>query len=104
MIIFRKQYEEARKGKTADKGIDEELRTLLDEADALTKRADEGVKRERSPLTIVEKVQISDTTKLVKRLIIDINRDMEKGRAADKNREKLERAVTALKTSIENIL
>ena len=104
MIIFRKQYEEARKGKTADKGIDEELRNLLDEADALTKRADEGVKRERSPLTIVEKVQISDTTKLVKRLIIDINRDMEKGRAADKNREKLERAVTALKTSIENIL
>jgi hypothetical protein len=104
MIIFRKQYEEARKGKTSDKGIDEELRNLLDEADALTKRADEGVKRERSPLTIVEKVQISDTTKLVKRLIIDINRDMEKGRAADKNREKLERAVTALKTSIENIL
>ena len=104
MIIFRKQYEEARSRNKAENGTGEELKNLLEEADLLVKRAEEGVKSERAPITIVEKVQISDTTKLVKRLIIDINKDISGGRAAGKNREKLEKAIIALRTSIENIL
>ena len=101
MIIFKRQYD-----KTVNAGVeaDEELRNLLDEAEALVRQAGEGVKSERSPLTIVEKVQISDTTKLVQRLIIDINRDIKKGRSVEKNREKLKKATEALRTSILNIL
>ena len=68
MIIFKKQYD-----KTVNTNIEagEELRDLLNEAEALVVRAGQGVKSERAPLTIVEKVQISDTTKLVQKLIID---------------------------------
>ncbi len=101
MIIFRKQYENAGSGVNV---ADDELKELLDEAQAMVERAGEGVKSERSPITIVEKVQISDTTALVKKLIIDVNRDIKKGRPADKNTEKLKNAVLALKTSIDNIL
>lgn len=101
MIIFRKQYENAGSEVNA---ADEELKELLNEAQVLLKRAAEGVKSERSPITIVEKVQINDTTAIVKKLIIDINRDLKKGRPADKNKEKLKNAVLALKTSIDNIL
>ena len=101
MIIFKKQYD-----KTVNTGVetDEEVRLLLEEAKDLVKRAGQGVKSERSPLTIVEKVQISDTTKLVQKLIIDLTKDISKGRPADKNKEKLENAVKALRTSIDNIL
>ncbi|MBQ7482327.1 MAG: hypothetical protein IJT80_10685 [Lachnospiraceae bacterium] len=101
MIIFRRQYENAGSGVNV---ADDELKELLDEAQAMVERAGEGVKSERSPITIVEKVQISDTTALVKKLIIDVNRDIKKGRPADKNKEKLKNAVLALKTSIDNIL
>lgn len=101
MIIFRRQYENAGSGVNVADG---ELKELLDEAQAMVERAGEGVKSERSPITIVEKVQISDTTALVKKLIIDVNRDIKKGRPADKNTEKLKNAVLALKTSIDNIL
>ncbi|MCR5407176.1 MAG: hypothetical protein K6E88_10370 [Lachnospiraceae bacterium] len=101
MIIFRRQYENAGSGVNV---ADDELKELLDEAQAMVERAGEGVKSERSPITIVEKVQISDTTALVKKLIIDVNRDIKKGRSADKNTEKLKNAVLALKTSIDNIL
>ena len=101
MIIFRIQYENAGSGVNV---ADDELKELLDEAQAMVERAGEGVKSERSPITIVEKVQISDTTALVKKLIIDVNRDIKKGRPADKNKEKLKNAVLALKTSIDNIL
>lgn len=101
MIIFRRQYENAGSGVNI---ADDELKELLDEAQAMVERAGEGVKSERSPITIVEKVQISDTTALVKKLIIDVNRDIKKGRPADKNTEKLKNAVLALKTSIDNIL
>lgn len=101
MIIFRRQYENAVSGVNV---ADNELKELLDEAQAMVERAGEGVKSERSPITIVEKVQISDTTALVKKLIIDVNRDIKKGRPADKNKEKLKNAVLALKTSIDNIL
>ena len=104
MIIFKKQYEEASKSEKACSTVDDELKSLIIEADTLVKRAQEGVKSERSPMTIVEKVQISDTTKLVKKLIIDINKDISKGKAVDINREKLEKAMTALRVSIENIL
>lgn len=101
MIIFKKQYERAGRALETQ---DEELRSLLNEAAGLIERAGQGVKRERSPVTMVEKIQISDAVKLVKKLMIDIDRDMLKGRPVDKNREKLEKAVTALKTSIDNIL
>lgn len=101
MIIFRRQYEKNGSGQEV---ADEGLKGLLNEAESLVKRAEQGVKKERSPITIVEKVQISDTTKLVKKLMIDINRDIKKGRPYDKNRVKLENAVLALKTSIDNIL
>ena len=101
MIIFRRQYENAGSGVNV---ADDELKELLYEAHAMVERAGEGVKSERSPITIVEKVQISDTTALVKKLIIDVNRDIKKGRPADKNTEKLKNAVLALKTSIDNIL
>jgi hypothetical protein len=101
MIIFRRQYEKNGSGQEV---ADEGLKGLLNEAASLVKRAEQGVKKERSPITIVEKVQISDTTKLVKKLMIDINRDIKKGRPYDKNRVKLENAVLALKTSIDNIL
>lgn len=101
MIIFRRQYENAGSGVNV---ADDELKELLDEAQAMVERAGEGVKSERSPITIVEKVQISDTTALVKKLIINVNRDIKKGRPADKNKEKLKNAVLALKTSIDNIL
>ncbi len=101
MIIFKKQYD-----KTVNTNIEagEELRDLLNEAEALVVRAGQGVKSERAPLTIVEKVQISDTTKLVQKLIIDLNKDIKKGRSTEKSREKLEKAVEALRTSIINIL
>lgn len=103
MIIFRKQYDKAKA--EADNDIyDPQLKGLLEEAAALVSRAGEGVKSERSPLTIVEKVQIRDTTKLVEKLMIDINKDISRGRPADKNCEKLKKAMTALKTGIENIL
>ena len=103
MIIFKKQYE--RVNAIKDEAIDDEgLRELLDEAHALVVRAGEGVKSERSPVTIVEKMQISDATKLVEKLMIDIAKDVKKGRPADKDCEKLKKAVTALKTSIDNIL
>ena len=101
MIIFRRQYENAGSGVNV---ADDKLKELLDEAQAMVERAGEGVESERSPITIVEKVQISDTTALVKKLIIDVNRDIKKGRPADKNTEKLKNAVLALKTSIDNIL
>ncbi|MBR6469083.1 MAG: hypothetical protein IKS84_01785 [Lachnospiraceae bacterium] len=103
MIIFKKQYEKARIG-TAGIDSDEGLKALLDEAKALVNRAGQGVKGERSPVTMIEKIQISDTTKLVQKLIMDIDRDVKKGRPYDKDREKLETAVSALRTSIENIL
>ena len=101
MIIFKKQYE-----KTLNTSVEanEELKGLLDEAESLVKRAGEGVKSERSPLTIVEKVQISDTVKLTQKLIIDVTKDIKKGKSTEKNREKLEKAVTALRTTIQNIL
>jgi hypothetical protein len=101
MIIFKKQYE-----KTLNTSVEasEELKSLLDEAESLVKRAGEGVKSERSPLTIVEKVQISDTVKLTQKLIIDVTKDIKKGKSTEKNREKLEKAVTALSTTIHNIL
>ena len=101
MIIFRKQYE---KTLNTCAEASEELKALLDEAESLVKRAGEGVKSERSPLTIVEKVQISDTVKLVQKLIIDVTKDIKKGKSTEKNREKLEKAVTALRTTIMNIL
>lgn len=104
MIIFRKKYEDACANGAAGTGTDEGLNALIKEAEALIERSEQGVKSERSPITIVEKVQISDTTKLVKKLIIDTGKDIEKGRPTDKNREKLEKAVIALRTSIENIL
>ena len=104
MIIFRKKYENACVLGEAGKCPDDELAALIKEADALIRRSEQGVMSSRSPITIAEKVQISDTTKLVKKLIIDIGKDIEKGRPTDKNREKLEKAVTALRTSIENIL
>ena len=50
MIIFRKQYEEARSRNKAENGTGEELKNLLEEADLLVKRAEEGVKSERAPL------------------------------------------------------
>jgi hypothetical protein len=101
MIIFKKQYD-----KTVNTNVeaDEELLSLLKEAELLVERAGQGVKSERAPLTIVEKVQISDTVKLVQKLIIDLSADIKKGRSTDKNRDKLEKAVVALKTSISNIL
>ncbi len=101
MIILKKQYEKAKAG---DGIKEEEVKALLDEADALVVRAKEGVKSERSPITIVEKIQISDTTKQVEKLIIDISKDIRKQRPADKNCEKLKKAMIALKTGIENIL
>ncbi|MCR5001881.1 MAG: hypothetical protein K6A71_08815 [Lachnospiraceae bacterium] len=101
MVIFKRQYD-----KTVNSNLeaDEDLAALIREAESLVERAGQGVKSERSPLTIVEKVQISDTTKLVQKLIIDINKDIKKGRSAGKSREKLEKAVEALRTSIINIL
>ncbi|MCR5356016.1 MAG: hypothetical protein K6E63_01295 [Lachnospiraceae bacterium] len=83
---------------------DEDLKALIDEAMALVERAGQGVKGERSPVTMIEKIQISDTTKLVQKLIMDIDRDVKKGRPYDKDREKLKNAVLALRTSIDNIL
>ncbi|MBR4719189.1 MAG: hypothetical protein IKP31_02975 [Lachnospiraceae bacterium] len=104
MIIFRKKYEEACASGVSGTGAAEELAVQIKEAEALVERSEQGVMSSRSPITIVEKVQISDTTKLVKKLIIDISKDIEKGRPTDSNREKLDKAVSALKTSIENIL
>ncbi len=101
MIIFKRQYDRAGK---AMESADEELRELLNEAAMLVERAGQGVKSERSPVTIVEKVQLSDATKLVKKLIIEINRDISRGRPTDKNRDKLKKAVIVLRTSIDNIL
>ena len=82
----------------------EELADLLDEARALVERAKEGVKSDRSPITLVEKIQINDTVKLVQKLMIVLIKDINRGRNTDKNEEKLKRAVEALKTSIDNIL
>ena len=50
MIIFRRQYENAGSGVNV---ADDELKELLDEAQAMVERAGEGVKSERSPITIV---------------------------------------------------
>ena len=102
MIIFKKQYNDA-SGK-ANENIGDELKLLLETAGKLVKRAEQGVVSERSPITLIEKVQISDTVKLVKKLIIDIDKDIGKGRNTDKNEEKLKDAVVALQTSIDNIL
>ena len=104
MIIFKKQYENAGLHNTANRGMDEELAALIGEASSLVKRAEQGVKSERSPITLVEKVQIRDTTKLVQKLIIDITKDAAKGRDTARNTEKLRNAAAALKTSIDNIL
>ena len=101
MIIFKKQYEKSSEISTA---IDGELSAMLDEARALIERAGKGVVSERSPITLVEKVQISDTVKLVKKLIIDVTKDIEKGRDTTKNADKLKKASKALRTSIDNIL
>lgn len=102
MIIFKKQFDNA-SGKV-NENISEELKALLESAGKLVKRAERGVVSDRSPITLIEKVQINDTVKLVKKLIIDINKDIDKGRNTDKNEEKLRNAVVALQTSIENIL
>ena len=102
MIIFKKKYEEA--GRAADKDIDEELKELMKKAGELVDRAGKGVLSERSPITLIEKVQINDTVKLVKKLMIDIDSDIKKGRDTGKDKEKLKNAVTALGTSIDNIL
>lgn len=104
MIIFKKKYRKACEDNDRPAETDEMLITLIKEAEALVNRAEQGVKSERSPITIVEKIQISDTTKLVKKLIIDIDKDIKKGRPSDKNAERLKNAMAALKTSIENIL
>ncbi len=101
MIIFKKQYE---KNINAGMAAGEELADLLDEARALVERAGEGVKSDRSPITLVEKIQINDTVKLVQKLMIVLIKDINRGRNTDKNEEKLKRAVEALKTSIDNIL
>ena len=101
MIIFKKQYEKKINSKME---TDVELSSLLDEAKSLVERAGEGVKSQRSPLTLVEKIQINDTVKLVQKLIIDLSKDISKGRKPDRNEEKLKRAVEALRTSIDNIL
>ena len=101
MIIFKKQYEKNLQSKTP---VDGELSALLDEARALVERAGKGVLSERAPITLVEKVQISDTVKLVKKLIIELNKDIDRGRDTARNADKLKKAVTALKTSIDNIL
>ena len=101
MIIFKKQYEKSINPGTA---AGEELADLLDEARALVERAGEGVKSDRAPITLVEKIQISDTVKLVQKLMIVLTKDINRGRNTDKNEEKLKRAVEALKTSIDNIL
>ncbi|MCR5508244.1 MAG: hypothetical protein K6F34_06120 [Lachnospiraceae bacterium] len=103
MIIFRKQYERS-KLNGAGEIKDEELAALLGEAGALVERAGQGVKGDRSPVTMAEKIQISDTTKLVQKLIIELSKDIKKGRSTEKNRDKLKKAVVALRTSIENIL
>ncbi len=102
MIIFKKAYDKA--GNQDLTVADDELNALLEEAKSLVERAGQGVKSERSPVTMIEKIQISDTTKLVQKLIMDVTKDIKKGRSYDKDREKLEKAVIALRTSIENIL
>lgn len=101
MIIFKKQYE---KKINTDIEAVEELRGLFDEAKALVERAGEGVKSERAPITLVEKIQINDTVKLVQKLMMDLSKDISKGRNTEKNEEKLKKAVDALRTSIDNIL
>jgi hypothetical protein len=103
MIIFKKQFEKVNTGDGA--GIKEgPLFDLMNEAGELVKRADKGVVSERSPITLVEKMQINDTVKLVKKLMIDLDRDVKKGRDTDKDADRLRKAVTALRTSIDNIL
>ena len=102
MIIFKKQFERA--NAAGEENTDEELKALLEEAGALVARAEQGVKSDRSPITIVEKIQMSDTTKLVKKLMIDISADIKKGRPVDDKREKLIAASAALRTSIDRIL
>lgn len=101
MIIFKKQYE---KNINTNTETGEELGSLLDEAKALVKRAGEGVKSDRAPITLVEKIQINDTVKLVQKLTMDLSKDISRGRNTDKNEEKLKKAVKALRTSIDNIL
>ncbi len=102
MIIFKKQYDNA--SERINEDIDDGLKALLETADKLVKRAQKGVMSERSPITLIEKVQINDTAKLVKKLIIDIDKDIKKGRSTDKNEDRLRTAVVALQTSIDNIL
>ena len=104
MIIFKKQYENVCLHNSENGPVNEELAALLREASELVSRAEQGVKSDRSPITLIEKVQIRDTTKLVQKLIIDINKDTAKGRNTDRNAEKLKNAVIALRTSVENIL
>ncbi len=101
MIIFKKQYE---KNINTCKAAGEGPGGLLDEAKALVERAGEGVKSDRAPLTLVEKIQINDTVKLVQKLMMDLSKDINKGRNTEKNEEKLKKAVAALRTSIDNIL
>ena len=95
MLIFRKSYDAAKTD-----NLPEDVKLQIDEARELVERANKGVLSERSPITLIERVQISDTTKLVEKLIIDICR----GKNIKSNSEKLEKAVICLKTSIDNIL
>ncbi len=101
MIIFKRQYDKIGNTKIE---ANEELKCLLDEARSLIERAGQGVKSERSPITLVEKIQISDTVKLVQKLSMELAKDINKGRNTDKNEEKLRKAADALRTSIDNIL
>ena len=80
--------------------LDEETLDKLKRAMELVSIAKKGVTIERGPLTLVEKSQMSDTTKMVEKIVIDFY----KGRDNEKNRKKLDNAIVALKTSIENIL
>ena len=96
MLIFKKQYEKA----TSVNSMNPEVAALVEEAKELVKLANKGVQKERSPITLIEKVQINDTVKLVEKLIIDISR----GKKVEKNSDMLKKAVVCLKTSIENIL
>ena len=98
MLIFKSQYEKAKQKK--NKELSPEVAMKLEEAKLLVERANEGVLSERSPITLIEKVQVRDTTKMVEKLIIEFS----KGKDTKANLEKLDKAMTCLRTSIDNIL
>ncbi len=102
MIIFKKDYESV--SKNYKDYMDDELNELMDSAQKLVLRVEQGVQSERSPITLIEKVQINDTVKAVKKLMIDITKDLKKGRDVEVNKVKLGKALIALETSIEHIL